>query len=216
MLTNKKAIIFDLDGTLVDSMGVWKEIDIEYLAEYGQTLPDDLQKCIEGMCFRDTAIYMKNRFSIPDDVDTIMARWNQMAEYKYTHQVTLKPGVIELIENAKEHGLKLGIATSNSRHLMDALAKAKDIEKYFDYILTGCETLKSKPDPEVYITAAEKLGVDPKDCLVFEDIVVGITAGKRAGMTVCGVEDHYSSYQRKEKMELSDYYIETYYDVKLL
>lgn len=216
MIKDKKAIIFDLDGTLVDSMGVWKEIDIEYLAEYNQTLPDDLQRCIEGMCFKDTAIYMKERFSIPDDVDTIMARWNQMAEYKYANEVSLKPGAINLLEYAKSHGLKLGIATSNSRHLMDALAKAKGIGDYFDVILTGCETLKSKPDPDIYLTAARLLDVNPKDCLVFEDIVAGIMAGKNAGMTVCAVEDQYSAYQREDKIKLSDYYIQSYFDLSFL
>ena len=79
MLENIKAVIFDLDGTLVDSMWMWREIDIEYLAGFGIELPDDLQKSISGMSFSETAEYFKDRFGIKDDTDTIKKRWNEMA-----------------------------------------------------------------------------------------------------------------------------------------
>ncbi len=79
MLSNIKAIIFDLDGTLVDSMWIWKQVDIDYLEKHGHPLPDDLQKDIEGMSFTETAQYFKNRFNIEDDIDDIKAEWNAMA-----------------------------------------------------------------------------------------------------------------------------------------
>lgn len=215
MFKNIDALLFDMDGTLIDSMGVWKEIDIEYLHRYGYELPDDLQKCLEGLCFHDTAVYMKKRFNIPDDVETIKETWNEMALYKYTHSVKVKEGVLELLKFAKENGMKLAIATSNSRLLTTALLKEKKLEEYFDYVLTGCDSLKSKPDPEIYLTVAEKLNVNPQNCLVFEDVVAGIMAGKNANMKVVGVDDSYSKYCESEKRKLSDYYINSYKELVL-
>lgn len=213
MFKNIDAFLFDMDGTLIDSMGVWKEIDIEFLARFGYDLPDDLQKCLEGLCFHDTAVYMHKRFELPISVEEMKQCWNDMALYKYTHSVEPKPGVIDLLKYAKANGIKLGIATSNSRLLTDAFLNSKGMMDYFDFVLTGCDTFKSKPDPEVYLTVADKLNVDPKRCLVFEDVVAGIMAGKNAGMKVCAVEDEYSAYCRDDKKRLSDYYLNSYNEI---
>ena len=213
MFKDTEAFIFDMDGTLVDSMGLWKEIDVEYLSSKDIPFPENLQKDLEGMCFKDTARYFKKRFKIEDSLETIEKTWNDMAEYKYSHEVDLKKGILDILSFAKENGIKLGIATSNSRRLTDALLKAKGLEETFDYVLTGCESLKSKPDPEIYLTAAAALGVEPDKCLVFEDIVAGIMAGKNAGMRVCCVDDKYSEYCLEDKKKLSDYYIYSYDDI---
>ena len=215
MFDNIDTLIFDMDGTLINSMGIWKEIDIEYLGSLSIPLPDDLQKAIEGMCFKDVAVYMKKRFNINDSIDHIQEIWTEMAEYKYGHEVKLKDGVKDFLKAAKEKGFKLGIATSNSRHLTDIALKALEIDIFFDYVLTGCDTLKSKPDPEIYLTAAKGLNADPSKCLVFEDIIPGIMAGKNAGMKVCCVDDYYSEYCRAEKTDLADYYIYSYGDIIL-
>lgn len=213
MLENIKALLFDLDGTLVDSMGVWKEIDIEYLGKFGIPLPDDLQKCLEGLCFHDTAIYVKNRFSIPDSLEEMENTWNVMAHQKYSHSIRLKPGAFELLKWAKENDIKTGIATSNSRFLLDAFLEGNSLFDYFDFTLAGCDTLKSKPDPEIYLTLADKLSVVPSQCLVFEDIPKGLLAGKNAGMKVCAVDDIYSAYAIEEKKRIADYYIYSYLDI---
>ena len=214
MLKNKKAVIFDLDGTLVDSMWMWKAIDIEYLGKFGIPLPPTLQKDIEGMSFSETAVYFKETFQIPDSLDKIKADWNQMAYDKYTKEVPLKNGVGEFLERCKENGIKFGIATSNSRELVDATLEALKIREYFDCVMTACEVTKGKPAPDIYLAVAENIGVNPKDCLVFEDIEMGILAGKRAGMQVCAVEDDFSMNQIDKKKELADYYIKDYFDIK--
>lgn len=213
MLQGKQAILFDLDGSLVDSMWVWKSIDIEYLGRFGLTIPDDLQKCIEGMSFSETAVYFKERFSLPCTLDEIKADWNQMAWDNYRTKVMLKPGAEELLKYSKEHGIKLGIATSNSREIVEMTMRERGVMDYFSCIMTGCDAKKGKPAPDVYLMAAEQLDVEPSNCLVFEDIVLGIQAGKNAGMTTCAVEDAYSAYQWEEKRALADYFIHDYYDI---
>ena len=92
MLKDIQAVIFDLDGSLVDSMWIWKDIDIEYLGRFGIPLPENLQAEIEGMSFSETAVFFKERFGIPDDLDVIKAEWNRMACDKYRYEVPYKAG----------------------------------------------------------------------------------------------------------------------------
>lgn len=214
MLKDKKALIFDMDGSLVDSMWVWKDIDIEYLGRFGISIPEDLQKSIEGMSFTETAEYFKKRFMLKDSIDEIKSAWNEMAWEKYRTRVMLKPGARELLEYCRQHGIKLGIATSNSRQIVDMVLSERKITEYFSCIMTSCEAKKGKPAPDIYLLTAQQLGVEPKECLVFEDIVFGIQAGKSAGMYVCAVEDAYSAYQRKEKMALADHYIKDFTEIR--
>lgn len=210
MWKEKKAVIFDLDGTLVDSMWMWRSIDREYLGGFGIALPEDLQKNISGMSFSETAAYFKEIFGIPDSVEDIKKTWNAMAMYKYTHEVPLKTGVLEFLKQLKEHGIRTGIATSNSLELVKAALKSLGVEEYFDEVHTACEVGKGKPAPDIYLLVAECLGAKPEECLVFEDIMEGILAGKNAGMEVCAVEDEFSAGVREEKQRIADYFIMDY------
>ena len=213
MWKNKKAMIFDLDGTLVDSMWMWHDIDIEYLGRFGIELPERLQADIEGMSFSETAVYFKERFQLPDSLEKIKQDWNRMAWDKYTNQVPLKKGVPELIRKCKSLGILLGIATSNSRELVENIIAVHGLTGDFSCIMTGCDVERGKPSPDIYLAVARDLQVQPEDCLVFEEIVAGIQAGKAAGMEVCAVEDDYSLYQAKEKKALADYYIKDYLEI---
>lgn len=215
MLKDKEAVIFDMDGSLVDSMWVWKEIDIAYLGKFHLTIPEDLQRQIEGMSFTETAVYFKERFSLPCTVEEIKADWNQMAWEMYRTRVMPKPGAIDFLEHCKKQNIKLGIATSNSRPIVDMVLKERGIAPYFSCIMTGCEAKKGKPAPDVYLLTAQQMQAAPEKCLVFEDIVSGILAGKAAGMEVCAVEDAYSAYQREEKRKLADYYIQDFREITL-
>ncbi|MDE7222538.1 MAG: HAD family phosphatase [Acetatifactor sp.] len=209
-LQDKKAFLFDLDGTLVDSMWMWKDIDIEYLGRFNIPLPEDLQNCIEGMSFTETAQYFKTRFAIPDTLEQMKDDWNRMAWDKYLHVVKLKEGVREFLMHYRSRGVKMAIATSNSRELVEAVVEVHGLTDIFDAIVTGCDVAHGKPSPDIYLEAASRLGTAPEDCLVFEDIVAGIQAGRSAGMTVAAVEDAYSLYQEQRKRELSDIYIASY------
>ena len=206
-LKHKKAVIFDLDGTLVDSMWMWKRIDVEYLDRYGYDCPEDLQKSIEGMSFSETAAYFKERFSLPMTLEEIKECWSQMAMDKYRTQVPLKPGALEFLRYCKDQGIATGIATSNGRPIVDAVIEALQIGEYFQEVATACEVEKGKPEPDIYLEVARRLQVAPEDCLVFEDVPAGILAGKRAGMTVLAVEDDFSRELSGEKKALADGYI---------
>lgn len=216
MLKNIDAVIFDLDGSLVDSMWMWREIDIEYLGRFGISLPENLQEQIEGMSFSETAEFFKERFQLSDSIWQIKNDWNAMAWDKYSHEVPLKEGADEFLEYCKEKEIRLGIATSNSRELVQNVAAVHGLENYFSCIMTGCDVAKGKPAPDIYLAVAKELHVEPQRCLVFEDIIPGIQAGKSAGMKVCAVEDAYSIAQKEEKAAMADYYIKNFKDIRLM
>ena len=213
MLNNIKACLFDMDGTLLDSMHIWKDIDIEFLGRFGYELPPTLQREIEGMSFRETACYIKDRFSLPPSIEEIMNIWNEMAFQKYSEEIFFKEGAFEFVKMLKEKGIRTAICTSNSRELVNAVAEHLGFMPYFDTIITSCEVGAGKPAPDIYLEAAKRVGVEPEHCMVFEDIVTGLTAGKRAGMKLCAVEDVYSADQREAKKAMADYYVENYLDL---
>ncbi|MCU6733177.1 HAD family hydrolase [Diplocloster agilis] len=213
MLQEINAVIFDLDGTLIDSMWMWKEIDIEYLDRFGIPLPPGLQDDIEGMSFTETAGYFKEVIGIPLPLEEIKADWIRMAMDKYESQVPPKDGAFRFLKYLKEHNIRTGIATSNSMDLVDAAMKGNRMGEFFDVILTGCSVARGKPAPDIYLKVADELKVETKSCLVFEDVPKGILAGKNAGMRVCAVEDEFSAHLRTQKKQLADYYIRTYDDI---
>ena len=204
MIKNIKACIFDLDGTLVDSMWMWPEIDKEYLGRFGIEYDDNLKNEIDGISFHETAVYFKNKFGISDSIEKICKDW----EYKY--EVKEKRGCQKFLEQLKSKGIKMGIATSNKRSMVDVVLESLGMKNFFEVITTSDEVKKGKPAPDVYLTTANLLNVEPKHCLVFEDVVAGIIAGKSAGMKVCAVEDDFTREVRQRKKELSDYYIDDY------
>ncbi|MBR5337289.1 MAG: HAD family phosphatase [Lachnospiraceae bacterium] len=214
MLENTDAIIFDLDGTLVDSMWMWKYIDIEFLNERGLELPPTLQKEIEGMSFNETALLFIERFGLTETLEDLKVIWNDMAYDKYAHVVRPKPGVIRFLDRAKAAGYKMGIASSNSIELINAALANYDLFDYFDVVLSANDVPRGKPYPDVYLAVADALKVDPARCLVFEDITMGIKAGKNAGMRVCCIDDDYSADDVDNKKALADYYIYSYDEVK--
>lgn len=210
MIKNIKACIFDLDGTLVDSMWMWPDIDREYLNRFGIEYDDNLKNEIDGISFHETAVYFKNKFGISDSVEKICKDWEDMAYDKYKYEVKEKPGCKKFLEHLRSKDIKMGIATSNNRSMVDVVLESLNMKDFFEVITTSDEVKRGKPAPDVYLTTANLLNVEPKNCLVFEDVVAGIMAGKSAGMKVCAIEDDFTKEVRQKKKELSDYYIVDY------
>ncbi|MGN0335008.1 MAG: HAD family hydrolase [Lachnospiraceae bacterium] len=209
-----EAVIFDIDGTMVNSMMLWSEIDVEYFDRIGIPMPATLQKDIEGMSFTDTAVYFKKTFHLENKtVEDIKNDWIEMAHEKYLYEIRTKPGITEYIDFLKAHGIKIGVATSNDKTLAVAALEAHGLYEKVDVLRTACEVPKGKPAPDIYLKVAEDLGVSPQNCLVFEDIPNGIRAGKSAGMTVIAVEDDFSMKYYDEKIALSDGYVKDFHEV---
>ena len=211
MLNNIEAVFFDLDGTLMDSLGVWVDLDNRFVEDYHLVLPDDFYPRMEGMSFEETADYYLTVFpEIPRTREELMADWCRDVSDFYENRVEIKRGVKPFLEILKKKGIRMGITSSNHRSLIEKTLSGHGIRSYFSVIVTSGEAGKGKPAPDVYLKAAEALGVSPEKALVFEDVPKGILAGKNAGMRVCAVEDRFSASQREEKKALADYYIEDF------
>lgn len=213
MLNNIDACFFDMDGTIIDSMWMWKNIDIEFLGQRGIELPADLQKRIEGKSFSETAVFFKDEFNLSESLDEIKEIWNNMARDKYCNEVPLKEGALDFFRLLKSKGIKMGIATSNSYELAKCCLDALKVTDYFDVITTSCMVGAGKPAPDIYLKCADKCNVRPDKCLVFEDIPVGIEAGHNAGMKVCAVFDEYSRDVDDIKHHKADYYINNFNEI---
>ena len=204
------AVIFDMDGTIIDSMHVWRDIDIEYFEKYGKVLPDTYQKDIEGFSVIETARYTKETFGFEDSIEDMMQEWNDMAHEHYKHHIPLKPDVLKFMQRLKSNGIKMGIATSNSGYLFEAFAVSNKLYDYIECAVTGEDVTNGKPNPECYLKVSDKLKVEPSRCLVFEDICMGLKAGISAGMKTVAVYDDFSALQWQDKKAMSDYYIDSY------
>ena len=207
LLKGIKAVIFDFDGTLADSMWIWPSIDEDYLKKFGIECPETLHTELEGKSPIECAKYFQEKFNINESEEAMMDAWNEMAAYNYEHKVFLKPGIESFLKKLKENGIKIGIGSSNFKELVVSALKNNGVLEYIDSIHVSSEVAAGKPAPDIYKLTAEDLGVKPRECLVFEDIVQGLLAGKRAGMKTVAVFDECSSEKQELNKEMCDYYI---------
>lgn len=211
-----KACIFDLDGTLIDSMGIWRAIDVEFFDIYGKKMPEDYQSRIEGMSIIEVADFTIKEYGFEITSDVLLKMWNDMAFDFYSNRIGFKKGAKEYLEKCKEKGIKTAVVTSNSKVLYDAIASNLGLEEFINITITGEDVKNGKPHPEGYLTAAERLGVKAEECIVFEDLVTGIQSGIAAGMTTCAMYDDYSANQDELKKQTAMYYFEDFCKVDLL
>lgn len=207
---NFKGLIFDLDGTLIDSMNVWTEIDAEFLKEYNIDMPVNFYEDIKDLSFADTAIYFSEKLGIPMNSKDIMDKFNAMAREKYEKIVPLKKGVYEFIEREKKKGTKLCVATANNKELTILALKRLGIYDSMEFILTCDEICSGKGTPDIYIKCAEKMGFEISETVVFEDILRGVLSAKSAGFYVVAVKEETAFDDIDEIKKNCDLFIEDY------
>ncbi|OXN00502.1 beta-phosphoglucomutase [Bifidobacterium vansinderenii] len=185
-----KAAIFDLDGTLLDSMHVWTDVDNEFLHKRGFDVPADYAESIAHLSFEDCAEYTIRRFGLPDSPQDLMDEWNRMAFDAYTTTVPLKPHAGEYLRHLKVTGAKLAVATSLPPRFREAVLRRLGVYDLFDAFSSVDDVGDvSKDQPDVYLHAAAQVSVQPTDCTVFEDILVGIRVVKSVGMHAWAMYD---------------------------
>ena len=182
-----EGVIFDLDGTLVDSMWVWEQIDQDFLGKRGFAVPEDYLEKITPMGFEACADYTIERFGLKETRLQVMEEWYLMAVDSYTNKVPLKKGVREFLEYLKSYQVKMSIATASDMSLVLPVLRNNEIQHYFDNITTLKEVKRGKGFPDIYHLAAEKMQVHNNSCVVFEDSVNGLHSGLDAKMKVVGL-----------------------------
>lgn len=200
-----KAAIFDLDGTLLDSMGVWDQVDIDFLSRRGIEVPDDYMTKVAAMQFRQIAEYTIARFGLQDTPEELMQEWDDMARVMYSTVVEAKPFACEYLRQLRDSGARLAVATSLPPALREPAMRHVGIFDYFNEIVSvdGAGDV-GKDRPDVYLLAASRLGIMPKDCTVFEDLLVGMRSAKSVGMKVWAMHDDSSDLDWSEICELAD------------
>lgn len=187
-----KGIIFDLDGTLIESSHVWSDIDIRFLAKRGYDVPADYFKMVSTMNFTEAAKYTISRFDLKETVEDISLEWYEMAYYEYAHNILLKKGVYDFLQALKDKNVKIALATASSKDLYEAVLKNNGVYHLFDFFASTNDVKRGKGFPDVYELACQGLRLKPEDCAVFEDIVEGVAAAKSAGFTsVACLDKHY-------------------------
>lgn len=205
--------IIDMDGTILDSMGTWEKIDRGFLSERrGIAVPDDYMNTITPMSYRETALYTIARFNLPDTPEALMAEWDEMAAEEYAENIPPKPYAGEFLRHLKNMGVKMALCTSSPEKFYAPALKRLGFYSLFDAFATTGEAGKSKGFPDVYRLAAEKIGVAPSGCAVFEDIPEAISGAHAAGMKICGVYDRYSEKHTPVMKQRCDWYVENLAD----
>ncbi|MBW7572133.1 HAD family hydrolase [Caproiciproducens faecalis] len=205
-----KGAIFDLDGTLLESMGIWAQIDRWFLAKRGISLPDDYVEKVTPMNYRDAAAYTIARFSLTETAEEVIRDWVEMSEQAYRFEIALKPRAGEFLRKLKSRGVKLAVATAQTPELYEPALKNNGVFDLFDAFAHLGEVERGKGFPDIYFLAAQRLGLSAQDCVVFEDISAGIRGAKAGGFWTCGVYDVYSDYEKEIILREADEYINSF------
>lgn len=210
-----RGVIFDLDGTLIDSMSVWDKIDCDLLKRYHITPDEEYVQKIKTLTFGEGTRYIVDRYQLNKTPEEIGRELNELALLEYATSIPLKDGAKALLQVFKEKEYKIGMATSSLKGMCEAVLKRHKIYNYFDTIVYSEDIGKGKSNPDIYLKAAENLGILPEDCYVFEDVPFAAMGAKRAGMTVIGVFDAHSKKEQDRLREICHHYVESLSDFQI-
>lgn len=191
-----EAAIFDLDGTLADSLGVWEQVDRVFFERRGMELPADYQRSVQEMGFSSAAAYTKRTYGLPQSEEEIIAEWNGLVREEYARRIELKPGVPRYLRELKARGVRIGLATASGKGLYEPLLARHGVLPLFSACVSTDEVGKDKSSPDVYLACARRLCAAPRACVVFEDLLPALRAAKGAGMRTAAVLDRQTRAER--------------------
>ena len=200
-----KAFIFDLDGTILDSTGIWLQIDVDFLKRRKIKMPDDYPLAVSIMPPREAALYTIKRFSLDESVESLCGEWLNMASDAYRN-IKAKPFAVDYLKRVKTLKIPVVIASASSVSLINTALSNLGIQDLFDVIVTSDDVKSNKNSPDIFLLAAQKLKTDPKDCVVFEDSLQAIMSAKSTGMKVYAILDDRAVSDWEEIKTVSDGY----------
>lgn len=208
-----KAVIFDLDGTLVDSLEIWNQIDSEFFRMHGMEVPSDYQDWIAHMNFMEMANFTHNAYGFKESPEEIADIWTRMSVDHYSHTIKAKPYAKEFVKKLYDLGYPIGLVTTNKKELYEACLKNNGMWDYFSSALDVNDLNSSKKDPTCYLMMAKSLHADVSSTLVFEDILMAVRTCKTAGFRTVAVQDEADMKDKDAICSLADFYLEDYRDL---
>lgn len=208
-----KGVIFDVDGTLFDSMGAWHDSGYNVLKSLGIDADKRIGDIFFSMTMDEVIDYIKENFSVNESRDFLKNGIHNQVEYAYRNEIELKPGVMRILDWMKDSKIPATIATSTDRFLIEIGLARLGIEDYFDEIYTATEVGKGKNYPDIFQLAMDKMGTKPEETWLFEDGLYSMITAKAYGMPVVGVYDKVSHDDQDAIKQVADIYLEDLRDL---
>lgn len=206
-----QSAIFDMDGTLLDSMHIWREIGPRMLRARGLEPAPDLGEHLKPMTAWQGAAYCREAYRLPETVEEVYAQIEEQVKRFYENEVTAKPGVKKVLSLLKMEGVWMYVATATDRHLAEEALRHAGIRDYFRGLVTSAETGVGKDvSPEIYERAMRRLRSNKKDTVIFEDALHAIRTAKAAGFRVAAIYDPSAQEDQAEIRSLADYYFRSF------
>lgn len=200
--------VFDVDGTLLDSMYVWKDVGDRYLRSKGVIPQPDMGEKVRTMSMPQVADYCRREYGLTESPQQIIDEINGLVLQSYREEVQPKKGVPELLDALKARGIKLAVATASDRCLIETALERTGLLPRFDVFLTCTEVGEGKDSPAIFRKAAELLGCPPEAAVIFEDSLYAMKTAKAAGFRVAAVADDSAAHEQKEIQETADWFVE--------
>ncbi len=211
---NIKGAIFDFDGTLFDSMPIWKGLKFEFFESLGVILTDEDRKLFSGLFLTEALPLAKERFKLKENIPDLYFMFWSLLNNKYLEKALPKNNIIPFLEKLKSKGVKMGIATATDESAIISLLKKFDMMKYFSSIYSIYTVKAPKTQPNVYDAVCKELCCGKKETWVFEDAVYAAKTAKENGYNVVGIFDN-SEPQHDKLIEIADIYINDYNEINL-
>lgn len=213
IINNIEGAIFDLDGTILDSMHIWSEIGLLFLKNRGIEAPEGIEDEFVKMSMTQAAEYYIKNIDPNETVTGIVKEVNNLVAGFYYDEVIKKDGVQEFLEFLKNRGVKMCIATATDRHLVEKALERNGIREYFSEIFTCSSVGAGKDNPKIYDVSLEHLGTNKENTFIFEDALYAIETAKKAEYKIIGINDVSEKADPEEVKKFCDYYINNYSEV---
>lgn len=205
--TEIKGVIFDMDGVILDSLSIWRELGRKYMAELGRSADSDLTDKIFSMSIEQGIEYIRENYGLEKTTEEIIQEIESFFRDYYYYKVEAKKGAKELMESFKEAGIKMTVATSNLKDPIEHALERNGLLSYIDRIFTSTEVGSSKHDPEIFDLAAASMGTSPCETIVFEDSLYAVKTAKAAGYHTVAVYDAFGEPDREGLKAEAEIYV---------